>query len=71
MDDERPADCLLEAVEELAPVAVAELAQTLGRAGDVDEKHGGQKPLGLDLGGRRAGDELLDRAEEVRLWRGQ
>ena len=50
-----------------APAPVAELARVLGRADDVDEEHRREHAIRIVRLRSRAGDELLDRADEVRV----
>src|SRR6478672_4159184 len=67
---QRAPDGVLESVEQLAPAPVTELAGPFGRTGDINEEDRREDAILFRVVQPRAGDELLDRAEEVRFGKG-
>jgi len=65
--EQSPPYDLLEAVPQATPTLVAELARPLGRADDVDDEDRREDAVDVRDGDARAGDELLDCAEQLRM----
>jgi len=64
---QRAPDGVLESVEKLAPAPVTDFTGPLGRTGNIHEEDGRENAIFFRVVQPGAGDELLDRAEQVRV----